>query len=255
MNVYRKNFFKNLGISEDKYNFIAKHISDYDDEISREYIKSKRLSPRTVSQIDVEKIIYRLGFEEFLKDFKMYLWSVEIPSLRKLEDRVLKERVKSSLFYYLETEVRLVVSILHNKGMDDIIQLEKENNMEHTKTWYDLYHDELGFLNKDNKMDFLYKIKNKDIREEVDLFYRFFQREEVLFLFHKFNRYSPAEINALYLDNSNLNDILEIYYHFIETLMDKGSGIHIKEIEEIVKEDYLKNNKIKQILSGGRNGY
>jgi hypothetical protein len=139
--------------------------------------------------------------------------------------------------------------------MDDIIQLEKENNMQHTKTWYDLYHDDLGFLNQDNKMDFLYKIKNKDVREEVDLFYRFFQREEVLFLFHKFNRYSPAEMNALYLDNSNLNDILEIYYHFIETLMDRGSGIHMKEVEEIVREDYLKENKVKYILSGGHNGY
>jgi hypothetical protein len=29
----------------------------------------------------------------------------------------------------------------------------------------------------------------------------------------------------------------------------------MKEVEEIVREDYLKENKVKYILSGGHNGY
>ncbi|MFW6015191.1 MAG: hypothetical protein ACOCRK_01990 [bacterium] len=249
MDIYRKNFFKKLGISENKYNFIARHINENDDEISKEYIKSKRLKQETVRDINIEKLIYRIGMEEFIKDFKMYLWGMEIPSLKMVDDIVLKERIKRILFYYLETEIRIVISILHKNSMDDILRLEREGNFTHNKTWYDLYHDDLGFLNQDNKIDFLYKIDNG---EEVDFFYRFFSKEEVLGLFHKFNRYSPAELNLLHLDHLYVEDIMEMYYHFMEVLMDTdcntGSGLSLDEVEHILKEDYLSNHKVHCII-------
>lgn len=234
MRPNRISFIKKLSRKENKHKFIANYINTYNDDIVNNYITNAKMSRETITDINILKIIDKIGIKEFVNKYKLYLWNTDIESLKYLNKESDKKIISECLMYNLETKAKVTSQILKDKSLDDI----KKYGPLRSGTWYTLYHPQLGYLNNKNKNDFENILMDRNNFYKIDFAYNVITVEEILELFFKYAKYDSCEMNLLRIDETNTEYIIDVYFESIKNIIINGYCDDY-QLYKIIETEYL----------------